>query len=395
MLSVGMYVSIGVFFKPMLNEFGWTRAVTSGPIAVSGLINGLGAIVMGGLTDRLGPRSVVTACGILSGIGCILMSRITGIWQLYIFYSLLIGSGISVMVPLMSTVVRWFQNRRTIMTGIILAGGGAGGLVVPLVANWLVIEQGWRQAYLILGIALLVIILLAAQLLKHSPSPSSAAQRTASPRAEQDPIPEGYTLKISMQTLPFWLMLIANFAFGFTIGTVQIHLIPHVTDIGFTATSAATLFSVMSGIVIIGCIGLGILGDRIGNKWLFVATFAALAVALLWLGSIRELWMLYLFAAIFGLANGSGFAQGSPLAAVIFGTRYLGIILGVLMLAQAVGVAAGGFLAGYIFDIRGSYHLMFLICGTCCCIAVLSTSLLKSIKPGVKMKSQLCQVARE
>jgi MFS family permease len=379
MLSVGMYVTIGVFFKPMLNEFGWTRAVTSGPIAVSGLFNGLAAILIGGLTDKLGPRKVVIACGILSGIGYLLMSRITEIWQLYIFYSLLIGAGLSVMVPLMSTVVRWFQNRRSVMTGVILGGGGAGGLVVPLLANWLVIEHGWRQAYLILGIALLVIVLIAAQVLKHSPAQSAAGTRTA-----DKPVVEtggGYTLKTAVRTLSFWLLLVSSLFFGFTVGTVQIHLIPHATDIGISPTSAASILSVLSGVVIIGCIGLGILGDRFGNKRLYVATFVGLAVALFSLGYMRELWLLYIFAAIFGLANGSGFAQGSPLAARIFGVSALGAILGMLTLGQAVGVAAGGFFAGYIFDINGSYQLMWLICGTGASIAVLSTALIKPVKP--------------
>jgi MFS family permease len=379
MLTVGMYVTIGVFFKPMLNEFGWTRAVTSGPIAVSGLVNGVGSLVMGGLTDRLGPRMVVIFCGILSGIGYIMMSQITGIWQLYIFYSLLIGAGLSVMVPLMSAVARWFQHRRTVMTGIIFAGGGAGGLILPPLANWLVIQNGWRPSYLVLGIVFLVIIIIAALFLKRSPAQPAVAPADQ-PRVEAGGTPGSYTFKTSLQTLSFWLLMVSNFFFGFTVGTIQIHLIPYATDINVTPTSAATLYSVMSAIVIIGCIVLGTVGDRLGNKRLFVGTFAGFTVGLIWLGFMRELWMLYVFALIFGLCNGSGFAQATPLTARIFGLRSLGIILGMLMLGQAVGVAAGGFLAGYIYDINRSYQLMFLICGTGSFIAALSTSLVKPIK---------------
>ena len=124
----GTYNAFGVFFNPVLAEFGWTRAMTSGAFSLSLLVSGLSAILMGRLTDRIGPRWVVTLCGFLMGLGYLLISQVTAVWQLYLFYGVIIGIAMGgSWVPLMSTVARWFSARRSLMTGICLVGLGIGG----------------------------------------------------------------------------------------------------------------------------------------------------------------------------------------------------------------------------------------------------------------------------
>ena len=109
MVMWGTYYTFGIFFKPFLVEFGWTRAMTSGAYSLSLILHGLLGIVAGKLTDRFGPRVVVTACGLLLGSGYLLMSQVSAIWQLYLFYGVIIGIGISGgFIPLVSTVARWF-----------------------------------------------------------------------------------------------------------------------------------------------------------------------------------------------------------------------------------------------------------------------------------------------
>jgi MFS family permease len=124
MCILGIYFSVGVFFKPMLSDFGWSRAITSGPISLSWVIGGVLGITVGGLNDRFGPRIVVMICGILFGSGCLLMSQINDTWQIYLYYGVLIGAGSCMPIPLLSTVSRWFIKRRTMMTGLLLMGSG-------------------------------------------------------------------------------------------------------------------------------------------------------------------------------------------------------------------------------------------------------------------------------
>ncbi len=111
----------------MLTELGWTRAVTSGAFSLSITLYGLLAIGMGRLTDKFGPRLVITACGLFFGLGYLLMSQITAVWHLYLFYGVIIAIGGSgLYVPLISTVARWFVRRRGVMTGIVVSGIGLG-----------------------------------------------------------------------------------------------------------------------------------------------------------------------------------------------------------------------------------------------------------------------------
>ena len=139
LLMWGIFFTFGVFFKPVLTTFGWTRAVTSGAFSLNWIIQGLLSIVVGRVNDRLGPRIVLTVCGSILGLGYLLMSQISTLWQLYLFYSVLIATGMSgAFVSLASTVARWFVKRRGIMTGIVVAGSGLGGLIAPPVANWLI-----------------------------------------------------------------------------------------------------------------------------------------------------------------------------------------------------------------------------------------------------------------
>jgi MFS family permease len=376
MVVVGLFSSIGVFFKPMLNEFGWSRAVISAPIAISGVINGLLSIMMGGLSDKLGPRRVVTLCGILAGAGYLLMSWVDNIWQLYVYLGVFVGSGMSVLVPLVSTIARWFVRRRTIMTGVVVSGGGVGGFIVPLVANWLISSYGWRQSYLILGIAFLVIILAAAQFLQR-PLQTGYPEHTASLAVQAaSSSDEGLSLKEAVSTRYLWLMMASFFCFGFALGSIQTHIVPHATDLNISATNGAAILSTINGVSIIGNIGMGAIGDKFGNKRLFIFTLALQAITLGSLVYIRELWIFYLFAVLFGLAYGAGLAQQSPLVARVFGINSHGLILGVLSPGQMFGVALGGFLAGYIFDVNGSYQLIFMICAILCIIGLLLTLLI-------------------
>ena len=118
LITWGTIYTFGVFLKPLLAEFGWTRAETSGAYSLYMVLHGVLYIVTGRLNDRFGPRMLMTACGLLLGLGYFLMAYISAIWHLYLFYGVIIGIAMSAgFVPLVSTIVRWFVKRRALMTG--------------------------------------------------------------------------------------------------------------------------------------------------------------------------------------------------------------------------------------------------------------------------------------
>jgi len=364
-VAFGVYSAFGVFFKPVLAEFGWTRAMTSGAFSLSMIISGLLGIVMGGLTDRLGPRIVLTLCGSLLGLGYLLMSQIGAVWQLYLFYGVIIGIGMSgTVVPLLSTVAKWFLKRRSMITGIVLTSSGIGTLIAPPVVSRLISAYDWRVSYIILGSVVLVVVVLAAQFLKRDPVQMGQIPYGESVGREQELKSEtgGFSLKEAVYASQFWVVFAMFFCTAFCTFTVMVHIIPHTTDLGISATTAANILAAIGGVNIISRVVLGSAADRIGNRQVYIIGFILMSAAFFWLVPATQIWMLYLFAVIFGLAHGGTGTLSSPLVAGLFGLSSHGLIFGVLGLGITIGGAVGPFVAGYIFDVTGSYQLAFLVC---------------------------------
>ena len=172
-------------------------------------------------------------------------------------------------------------------------------------------------------------------------------------------------------------MAVLCFCFGFVAIAFNLHVAPHATDIGIDSTAAAGLLSIMNGVSIVGCVLLGALGDKFGNKTMLLFTFLFEGAAMISLVFIDQLWMFYIFVVVYGLAFGSGLAQTSPLVAKLFGLHSLGLILGIITFAQTVGSGLGAYLSGLIYDATGSYFWAFTLCGVLCGLALVSTTFLK------------------
>ena len=374
--------AFGVFFKPLITEFGWTRAMTSGAFSLSWIVQGLLAIVAGVLTDRVGPRIVMTLCGFFLGLGYLLMSQVSAVWQLYLFYGVITGTGMSgVFVPLMSTVARWFVKRRTTMTGIVLTGSGIAALIAPLVASWLISTYGWRISYIILGSLVLVVVVLLAQLLQRDPT--QVGQRPyGENEGEEHSLKlgaEAFPLREAVQTRQFWVVFVMLFSLGYCVYTIMVHIVPHATDLGISGASAVNILATSGGMAIVGRVVLGSAADRIGSRQAFIIGFILMAAALFWLVPTTELWMLYLFAAIFGFAFGACSSLVSPLVAGLFGLTSHGLILATITFGFTTGAAVGPFLAGYIFDVTGNYQMAFLVCAVTGVVGLVLTALLRPI----------------
>jgi len=382
-VSFGTRNSYGIFFKPMSAEFDWSRAITSGAFSISAVMEGLLGIVMGGLTDKFGPRLVMTVSGILLGAGYILMSQIHAAWHLYLVYGVVIGIGLGGMfVPLMSTVARWFVRRRTVMTGAVISGQSIGALIIPPMTQNLITTLEWRATSMILGGMVLIVIIVAALFLRRDPAKMYLTPYGEGKQEENRPssrIPE-FTFKQALFTRQLWLFFFMLVCYGFCAFSILVHIVPHSTDIDISATSAASLLSIFGGASIVGMVVLGSSADRIGNKRVIVTGFILLSAALFWLVPASNLWMLYLFAAVFGFAYGGVSCAESPLVAELFGLGSHGLIFGLLGLGFTIGAAVGPFLTGYIFDTTESYRLAFLISGALSIVALVLAILLKPIK---------------
>jgi MFS family permease len=362
-IGIGSFISFGVFFKPLLAEFGWSRAVVSGASSVTFLFSGILGIFVGSLNDRFGPRVLMSVTGGLFGLGYLLMSQVSTLWQLYFFLGVVIGMGTSSIdvIPL-TTTARWFVSKRGMMTGMVKVGTGAGQLTIPLMAGLLISAYGWRTAYISMGALVLVLLVSISQLLRRDPSqmglpPDGTEEATATETGQTI----GLRLREAMGTRQFWIICLVNLTVIYCLLTVMMHIVPHAIDIGFSPIKAAGILSTIGGVSMVGRLVIGIAIDRIGNKRSMTICFLILIASLLWLQAASELWMLYLFAAIYGLAHGGFFTVISPIVAELFGIGSHGVLFGVVGFSGTVGGAIGPFLAGHIFDITSSYQLVFFI----------------------------------
>jgi MFS family permease len=222
---------------------------------ISSITQALPGIIMGGLNDKLGPRLVMTICGFVIGLGLLLMSQISATWHLYLLYVLVIGIGMGAsFTPPMSTVARWFVKRRSIMTGIVSAGGGLAGLMVPPAINWLISNYGWRNAYIARGAIVLVIVILAAQFLKRDPTQIGQIPYgyDKGQQPELNLVAEGLPLKEAIRSRQYWIAISIFFCAGFSLSTITVHIVPRATDLGISATTAANILATVSGSFLVG-----------------------------------------------------------------------------------------------------------------------------------------------
>ncbi len=369
-IGVGSFLAYGVFFNPLMSEFGWSRAIISGAAALAFFTMGLVGIFVGRLNDRFGPRNLMRITAVFLGMGYLLMFKLATIWQLYLFYGIIFGIGLSsIDVVALSTIARWFSQRRGMMTGIVKVGTGAGQFTLTLLAGVLISSYGWRNAYLIIGSAALPMLILLAQVLKRDPSQidRSANRIESKPKIVSNRIDSGLSLHETLRTFQLWILSFANLTVTFCLLIIMVHIVPHARDIGVSPTHAAGILSTIGAVSMIGRFMAGVLIDRIGSKRVLIICYLLLIPGLLWLQITDTLWMLYLFASIYGIAHGGIFTTISPLVAELFGTRDHGVILGIVICFGTTGGAMGPILAGYTYDITGSYSLVFRL------IALMST----------------------
>ncbi len=383
--SGGTWLNFGVFFTPLSTEFGWTRAMTSSAHSLTVVVFGLLGIVAGRLGDRFGPKVVLTAGGFLMGAGYILMSQTNSIWQLYLFYGVMVGIGLSptFVIP-MSTTARWFVKRRGMVTGIVLAGAGLLKTTSPPVVSWLISSYGWRISYIILGIVTLVFLIGSALFMKRDPSKmgllpyGTSEVKEGSSRSGA----KGFSLGQAIQTRQFWMLFVVLLGFGLYLQIIMVHIVPHAIDLGVSPAIAAGILAAYGGVNTGGMLVGGSISDKIGTKLTLITLLALTLVASLLLLVAESSWMLYLFAVIYGFAQGGLLVLASLIVAELFGLSSHGAILGSVFFAITIGGSVGAYLAGYIFDVTGSYQLAWPICSMLTVVGIISALLLKT--PAVK-----------
>ncbi|MFC1943418.1 MFS transporter [Chloroflexota bacterium] len=356
----------GIFLKPLTAQFGWDRGAIAGAMSSGLLIAGVLSFVSGRLSDQYGPRILVTVAGLSLGTGFLVMSQIGSLWQMYLIWGLFMGIGISCsVIPIISTIPRWFTGKMGIALAIPGIGFGLGSIISPLSIQWLISTFGWRLSFIILGFIPFIITIPLAQFLKQDPRQIGLKPYGGSETIQESQSGDfavwGFSLAEAIKTRRFWVFGLLHFSFGFCAQTVIVHIVPHIIDTGISAMIAASTLSIVAGSSVIGRLSTGLLSDWIGGRRILNGCLVLVTLAFVWILFATEAWMFYAFALVFGLAFG-GVTLLLPVVSIeLFGVRFLGAIFGAVLFFGTAGSAVGAPLSGFVFDITGSYILAFKI----------------------------------
>ncbi|HET8531010.1 MAG TPA: MFS transporter, partial [Methylomirabilota bacterium] len=353
----------GVFLPVLAEQFGWTRGAISAALSVNLLVGGVAGFAAGALADRRGPRALLAATGAMAGVAFALVSTVSALWQLYLLVGLLGGVGMSSFYLLTTTTVsHWFDERRGLALALVLVGFNLGYITGGPLAAWLITRLGWRAAYCALGGGCGVLITTAALTVRFPrPAERAALHRPLPTGSGPAPTtaPHGITLRESLADPRQWALNVSWLLLGGLAIMISVHAVPFARDQGVSlagASLALTAYGVGSaGGRLLG----GALSDRFGTRLTIGAAYVVemlALVTLLWIPSRPVL-----LGSL--VAFGAGFAASDTMVAKVipevFGMRAIGAIMGMLTLGWRCGAALGPAVAGFLYDLTGSYRIPF------------------------------------
>jgi len=373
-VSGGLFNTATIYFKALIAEFGWNRTELSAVFSLGFLVAGLSSPIWGRIADRRGPRSSFVPGVLLTSALCIALSRVWSLGSLYFFYLLFTFSfaGIS-LIPISVILSNWFVRKRGRAIGFAYTGVGFGTLVLTPVVGVLVTTAGWRNAYLISGLAVFVLLTPVALWLKNRPEdmgltpdglPPDQTETSSNSVTAGAHLPSGgLRLGEALKTTTFWMVAFIWLVTMMPLSAVNLHQVPFMTDVGISTELAALVAGLVGGLSIAGRVVSGMLSEKVPIQRIYAGCYVLLAfgIASLWATASMGPASLLLYVTFFGVAVGGCFALTALLVGDLFGIRALGEIFGMLGIAGTAGGAIGGAGAGMLFDAFGSYNGVFAL----------------------------------
>lgn len=355
LIANGIRVSIPLYQVPMLSDVGWGRTEFGFAIAVQALMVGLFAPVFGGLADKFGPSRVIVAGALLYAAGLALMSISTTPVTFTVTAGLMVGmaqAGCGQAIAMGAVAQLVPEERRSWALGIAVMGGSAGMLIILPVAQMFLETFGWSSGYLMLGLLTLVILLAAIPLSgrrKDSLTVAAVANLTVRQALQQ-----------AFHHRSYVLLIIGFFVCGFHVSFIGTHLPAYVSDLGLPEGTGAHALMLVGIVNLLGAYLAGVLGGKMNKPRLltFIYIGRFLAISGLMLAPTSEL-TIYTFCAFMGLFWLSTVPLTGAVVASMFGTQYMSMLFGFVFLGHQVGAFSGIYLGGLLFDLTGSYDVVW------------------------------------
>lgn len=369
--SAAYFQGFGVLMIPIERTFGWDRWVLSAAMSLRQLESGIVSPVIGFLLDRFSARKLIFWSAVVGGVGFIGLGFTAGIVTFFVFFVVISlgASGVSHAVTWPVLISRWFRRNRGFATGLAVTGPIFGSPIVILNTQ-IEAAYGWRVVLFGYGALVLICVTLLSLMVRDRPEPyglrpdgdpAEESASTENPLGSKPRRPEaGLTLHAVVRTKEFWLFT------GYLAGTYivnsafQVHMVPYIQqDLGLSAAWAATVMSIVFICSGVGRVGGGYLLDRMDYRIVLAAVAAMMGIGLLYLQvvDVKSFWATLPFALLFGISFGCLVPMRGAVGSIMFGTRTIGGILGVLQGSSVGAGVVGPLVMGVIFDLNGNYSV--------------------------------------
>ncbi|MBV1916359.1 MAG: MFS transporter [Pseudomonadales bacterium] len=374
------FYGFGVALAAMIKSMGWTRTEAAIGYSIFALSMGIVGPLIALFIQRFNTRACMFIGGILTVSGAMLTFYTESLMQYYLGAGVLMGIGVAMQsfLPCSQLVATWFVKKRALGMGLLMASGGLGAFIVAPSFSWLLIETGnWRYLWLVIAICGAVAAVLAVIFIRENPSDigqfadgidpdaisetEQGTENTKATAAMTTVIQRDWKVGEVVRTHAFWIIVLVATVVMASVNMVNSQVVLHLTDMGLTATFAASALGIQGFLSTGGRLLAGSLGDRFDPRKILVVGLFCVLVGILILSIANTTILSYLFASLFGLGFGMAVVSYSTLLANYFGSLYFAQIMSVLGFVSTIIGASVPVLAGFAYDWLGSYIVVFLI----------------------------------
>ena len=365
LIGGGARFAIGLTFKPMVDEFGWSRGELGLAVGLYMVVSAFATFMAGRMADRFSPRALLIGGTVIGGVGIAAMSLVTQPWHALVLYGVVfaIGNGAASLVIVGVIVTRVYPGRAGLANAIAISGMSVGQLVMIALLAAVMVQIGWRAVFVWIGVAHLMLL----PLLIGIPGQDGAGS------ARRGELP----LRDAARSRQFWLLIAIYAICGLDDFFVTTHVAAFAQDRGLSPLIAGNLLALMGLTGLAGVIASGLASDRLGPVWPTAAAFAARIVVFGWIAIDQS----PLSIAVFALVFGATFLVTAPLTVVFiresFGTRNLGALAGFITMTHQIFGGLGAYAGAAIFDATGGYDAAFVVMLASAVVALALTLMLR------------------
>jgi MFS family permease len=379
--------SVTSFFPYFSSEFGWSRSEIGLAQSLSLWTYSLLAILVGWMVDRVGSRKTILIGGLWCFVGWILLSTVTSLFQLYIYYGLLmaIATSCTHLVPIQGTSRKWFVRRSGLAGGVLGSAFAVGTAVFSPVLTSMSSQFGWRAASFVCALIFSIPIIMLSQFVIKD-TPESIGQypdgRIPYPDTQivHNTVDRPWNLRDALRTPQIWLLFITYGLSGMVVNAITAHLVVWGVDLGTSTATAGLLVTFYNGPSIIARIGGGWLGDKYGKRRLMIigASFSLIVMLLAW-RMVRTQGQLMVFSPLLGVGTTLATGLFAPYLGDLFGRERVGSLFAVLTVGWGLIGGLGPIIWGIIFDTFGNYSIALLLSALCFFVALVALLLIRPV----------------